>query len=623
MKVQVNVKTLAGDLVKLDLVVEPTDTVTEIKRRIAQVEPNPFPATRLSVGDAIMQDADTVEDRVADGSVLDFEADVSETAVADQLDEMLAASGSMAVDELAMMYSFKHGMPVGSVLHVFGHGDTLATFLERFGKRFAVASGKVSREAKMGTKLTRKPLGLIPEDSVLQVLTVAIVIEVHATCGAFRRPPFDLKVPVSDSGASARRRICEASQVPFGDSELLKDGSVLPNDVAIIESGVHEGDMLVFSVRASEQELSNDLAGLVRGFGGAASQVDLENAYCLSRGASTKQALELLGWEEPLASFLQRQEAFAVKGGSVRLVEGDGFCGATSCSQANSKCLEISRGLLDDQAIKKLASDLAALGGIIADTSFLDIDRVVSAGAVAKGLSISGDIGAELVVFVNGLEVADWARCLPGIAASFAAVAGETLVGSMGIETAQCVGSVVVLRTSGALGEVLVRFSPAYASYGDALAAMRTQPAAMHHESGAASLSPQDVRFVAKQPAGVKATIRLMRWWRAQQQWSSARAKPTDALLELVVVYCALQMAPADLATALEDVCDMIAHLDDVAMSWPASKRSYATCELSQTVCDQRPLLLSPVNPLVNLLSADAFDCSEVAQRAGKGFFAA
>ena len=42
-------------------------------------------------------------------------------------------------------------------------------------------------------------------------------------------------------------------------------------------------------------------------------------------------------------------------------------------------------------------------------------------------------------------------------------------------------------------------------------------------------------------PGAVKVTIRLMKWWREQQEWECELTRPSDELLELIALHDARQ----------------------------------------------------------------------------------
>merc|ERR1719236_263102 len=98
--------------------------------------------------------------------------------------------------------------------------------------------------------------------------------------------------------------------------------------------------------------------------------------------------------------------------------------------------------------------------------------------------------------------------------------------------------------------EVDLRFSPDFETYSEVIQAMGQQrPDVRKHFDIA--LVKEQVQFVSKQPGQVKVTMRLLKWWRNQQRWSSALTTPSDEIMELIAVYSALQTKPRDQRTAI------------------------------------------------------------------------
>merc|ERR1719235_591050 len=156
--------------------------------------------------------------------------------------------------------------------------------------------------------------------------------------------------------------------------------------------------------------------------------------------------------------------------------------------------------------------------------------------------------------------------------------------------------------------KVDIRFSPAFASYGEAVEAMRSQgPDA--RRLLAAAFAKEKAQFIAKQPGQVKVTMRLLKWWRDQQQWSSELARPSDDILELVAVYSAVQTKPADQRAAVANAMSLMARFPELRVVW---SNYYGKDDIWSPLLHQRPLLMDPTNPYVNVADPQAFDATEL-----------
>lgn len=115
--------------------------------------------------------------------------------------------------------------------------------------------------------------------------------------------------------------------------------------------------------------------------------------------------------------------------------------------------------------------------------------------------------------------------------------------------------------------------------------------------------------FIAKQPGQVKVTMRLLKWWRDQQQWSGANTRPSDDLIELLTVHSAQQSKPQDQQTAVANVLALMKRFDELNITWT---NFYKKSEIWEPLANQRPLVMDPVNPYLNLADPQVFDPRDV-----------
>jgi hypothetical protein len=156
--------------------------------------------------------------------------------------------------------------------------------------------------------------------------------------------------------------------------------------------------------------------------------------------------------------------------------------------------------------------------------------------------------------------------------------------------------------------EVDLRFSPDFETYSEVIQAMGKQCPDMRKHFNTALVNDQ-VQFVSKQPGQVKVTMRLLKWWRNQQRWSSALTTPSDDLLELIAVYSALQTKPRDQRMAIANAMSLMARFEELRIVW---SNFYGKEDIWSPLLQQRPLLMDPVNPYVNIADPQSFDASEL-----------
>lgn len=627
MKVQVNVKSLAGEALTLGLTVGADDTVEMIKDRVALAEPNPFPDRALLFdGRALKDGAKLSECGVEDGDVFDFQTRATEEALVKQFAELLTSKGWLPIEELGLLYTLKHGLTAGSALQALGKHDLLQDFLGSAGKHFILNEGQVklaSDPPKEGVAQTgpAQPLERIPEDAAVQKLEVTVSVTLKLPSRVLQSSSVSLKVDGADTVGSVKQTVCALSQIPFAEAELSLQGKALLDGELLVKCGASNSANLDFVAYGSEEAFAGQLVSILQATG-PSSRMDLDNMYCCRHGVSASDALQMLGWGEKLLPFLQRHPLFSVKSGCILLAQSIAPSPSSRSSSENQPFLDLHAKLSASDFSVQLSQSLDLLKAVLSESTFLNVRRALRGGAVAKGTAIPGAAGAEVVLFLEGLPPAKQDGWLRGLASAVSGALGECvdeLAGS-GVVGACAAGGVVRVRTAGPLGDVSVFFAPDYGSYSEAVAAMRSQDTSTRRVAGAA-LVAQKVRFVEKQPEGVKATMRLLKWWREQRQWTSDMTRPSDELLELVVAHTVNQSAPRDLCMAVSNVLSVLARFDELKVTWPLSLRCYREDDILKPLLTQRPLVLDPANPLVNVADSQSFWSEELMAHARAGNF--
>jgi len=264
----------------------------------------------------------------------------------------------------------------------------------------------------------------------------------------------------------------------------------------------------------------------------------------------------------------------------------------------------------------KISQTLTDIVDVLCMFLFLKPTQVVKGGAVGKGAAISGVPDAEVVMFLAGVPAASIGKWHPPLLKAAAAVLGEHLAKGDQATDIRIMGDSLQLTAKGVV-KVNLRFSPTFASYGEALDALRTQNPGTR-QLMAAAFAKERVQFIAKQPGQVKVTMRLLKWWRDQQDWSSAFTRPSDDLLELLAVYSAVQTKPADQHVAIANAMSLMARFEELRVVW---SNYYRKDDIWAPLLHQRPLLMDPTNPYVNVADPQDFDASELMKLAGSTHF--
>jgi hypothetical protein len=255
----------------------------------------------------------------------------------------------------------------------------------------------------------------------------------------------------------------------------------------------------------------------------------------------------------------------------------------------------------------KVAQTLNDIVDVVTEKSFLNVAEVVKGGSVGKGTAITGTTDAEIVFFLKGLPPCQHSKWLPALLQAVAGVLNEHLSDDNSVEGIETTNDSVHMKVKGCV-ELDLRFSPEFEGYKEVIQAMTQQRPDLRKHYNVA-LVKDKVQFISKQPGQVKVTMRLLKWWRDQQQWSSALTTPSDDILELLAVYAALQSKPRDQRAAVANAISLMARFNELRIVW---SNFYDKEDIWSPLLQQRPLLMDPVNPFVNVANPQCFDASEL-----------
>lgn len=264
----------------------------------------------------------------------------------------------------------------------------------------------------------------------------------------------------------------------------------------------------------------------------------------------------------------------------------------------------------------KTSQALSAIVDSVSEMVFLNVDHIVKGGSVGKGTAIPGASDAEVVFFVKGMPVIGQDAWLPPLLRAVFGVLSDGLGSDQGVENMHITGDSLQMKVQGLL-TVTLRFSPVFQSYAKIIKSLGEQ-GLESRKYFTTTLAKESTLFISQQPKAVKVTIQLLKWWREQQGWSDSIFRPTDEMLELMAVYSAVQTKPADQRTAIANVMALLSQFSELRIVW---SNYYSKDDVWAPLLRQRPLLMDPTNPFVNVADAQSFDSTELMSFASSTHF--
>jgi 2'-5'-oligoadenylate synthetase/2'-5'-oligoadenylate synthase-like protein len=278
--------------------------------------------------------------------------------------------------------------------------------------------------------------------------------------------------------------------------------------------------------------------------------------------------------------------------------------------------LDLHKEICGESFDSKTSQALSLIVDSISDLVFLNVDHIVKGGSVGKGTAIPGASDAEVVFFVKGMPVTGQDIWLPPLLRAVFGVLSDGLGADHGVENIQIIGDSLQMSVQGLL-TVTVRFSPVFQSYAKIIKSLGEQ-GLESRKYFTTTLAKESTLFISQQPKAVKVTIQLLKWWRDQQNWSDSIFRPTNEMLELMAVYSAVQTKPADQRTAIANVMALLSQFSELRIVW---SNYYSKDDVWAPLLRQRPLLMDPTNPFVNVADAQSFDSTELMSFASSTHF--
>lgn len=564
MKVQVIVKTSSENVTsKCEVDVLGAELVKELKQKVAASQLIAFPKQRLVLGGQTLEDDVSLTDvGVVDAASLEFIIEATETVVVDQLKELLR-SRDLTYDELGLLYCYKHGVSINQALKTLGCDMSFTDFVKA-QKEFVVQDCKVSL-VRGDTKL--KPVSCT--DELARILkNNGGAMDITQLCAKFLH---EFHMSVSSMVSMRPTEFLESEKATF---VLLGRGKV-------------------------------GLKGVVR----QPSKPSAKGAFpqpTVIKGANPLPSKADLFKEAMNPRSKQGSPPKNKPAVSKTKVEKDS-------SRSDQMYQELHTRISARGFNSRIANTLNNIVELVKDRCFLDIEEVVKAGSVGNGTAVEGCTDASLVFFVKGLPNERHALWMPPLLRSVKA----TLESSLPQEMAQMelLDDSLRLTVQNDVS-VSLKFAPVFKSHAALVTTLGNQgPEARKHFEPA--FAKQASSFVQKQSGSVKVTIRLLKWWVDQQEWSCELTRPSNAILELVAIYAA-QQKPRNQQQAIANCMALLARFKDLRILW---SNYYQSEDIWEPLLLQRPLLMDPVNPFVNVADPQFFDPREVMEKAATTHF--
>jgi len=373
--------------------------------------------------------------------------------------------------------------------------------------------------------------------------------------------------------------------------------------------------------------VTDEVVQILEGGSGAMDIKDLKAAFVQKFNAS----LVSIAGMKPMDFLAKHKEVFTVNGRFVSLKRAEpeeapekmasvapppGLEQLLEQTPVDQEYLDLHKEICGESFDSKTSQALSSIVDTISELVFLNVDHIVKGGSVGKGTAIPGASDAEVVFFVKGMPVTGQDAWLPPLLRSVYGVLSDHLGADQGVENIQITGDSLQMSVQGLI-TVAVRFSPVFQSYAKIIKSLGEQ-GLESRKFFTTTLAKESTLFISQQPKAVKMTIQLLKWWRDQQHWSDNIFRPTNEMLELMAVYSAVQTKPADQRTAIANVMALLCQFSELRIVW---SNYYSKDDVWAPLLRQRPLLMDPTNPFVNVADAQSFDSTELMSFASSTHF--
>jgi len=561
MKVQINlkIKTNSEANETFDLVVRPGDTIASIKEKVTSVHPIPFEQELSIEGKVLNDEAKLSACGICDGTSLVLDVKPAEATLTSQLTELLQAR-DLSADELGLLYCYKNGASINQALKLLGFDGKLQDFID--GQKTLSIENGVATVVRKDTSL--KPFAVV--DEVVQILKA--------------HPSESMDIKELSAKFVAKFGCSLASIVGSKPGEFLakeKGSFVLHGRGLVSLPGTRNKTAPPSHMEQNRCAVPECPIDAPPGLGGDAPP---------GLGGDAPPGL---GGVKMVQSFNEDPEAPAVD---------------------YQQYMELHNRISSRSHHSAITQKLNDLIAAISEAIFLDIDHVVTGGCIGKGTAIVANPYAQVTLFLRGLPLGKHEAWLAPLLKAVAGAFSDEFRTTHGIESIHVREESLQIHTQGSVPLMVdLHISPTFENYQQTLQVLEEAQSPESRKFYAPSLTRERTQFVARQPATVKATIRLVQWWRDQQEWYGPLARPSDELLELATIYSANQTKPADQKVAIANVMSLLSRFDHMRVVW---SNNYSKDAVWTPLLRQRPLLMDPANPYVNVADPKTFDCNEL-----------
>jgi len=624
---------------KCEVVLKPTDTVKDVKARVAASQLVVFPKQQLMLnGSALADDDSTALLGLKDSDVLELLMDANEQTIASQLADLVQTRG-LSVDELGLLYCYKHGFSVQQALRAVGSDSTLHDFVQT-QKEVTLEDGKVSAAAGV------KVVPFCVKEQVTKILEEAPKRSMPVTelCAQFiKKFNVSLSSVVGMRPAQYLEKESGAFALEGGRVSIKKqscDGSPKEETRAKLEL-VPEWRRESASDKEQDRVRTRELAARPAGkaltskpvsyadaakrptYAEAAKRTAKSGTGSSSNGSDSDDQPNSDGFRSDADDVRATTPPPGFDGRDATPPPGyasDGRQQFLSRFPAPSDQMYVD---LHDQISSRtfnsrVAQNLNAVVEFVKANVCVDFTHVIKGGAVGKGTAIAGCADGEVAVYLNVLPHDKLQKWVPGLLKSVAAMLDaslDTVAPMVGVTKVAAAGTAVQLTRPNMT--VDFRFCPHIEPYEQVLDAMKSlAPADRKYLEPC--FAREQVALVGKQPGQVKVTMRLLKWWREQQLWKSALNRPSDYLLELVCIHVHQQTRPSSQHQAVMGALNLLSRFDEMRIVWT---NHYTKADIWAPLLLHRPLLLDPVNPFANVADPTVFDPTQMMTLASQSRF--
>jgi len=567
MQIQVNLKTAdkSAELSTVQVHVKPTDTIESIKEKIAVSQFIAFPEHSLQLNGKALDAAQTISAcGVTAASVLDFVLEATEESLVKQLKELLQ-SRDLTSDELGLLYCYKHGVSTNQALKTIGVNLKLVEFVTN-RKDFQLDNGKI---AVVRTDTILKPLCVADElESVLRKQKPTM--DIHELVGKFTE-----RFHVSVANIVQMRPIDYIAK----EERFAIIGT---NLVTLKEWEARERALHTQASRAPRTPPQPRTPSQPR------ARVERSKSPAYTPPSRVRAA-------SPQVTPPPRDASPGKEARRGKMTD------RRDLGESDELYQELLQKITTNGAGKNL---LTKIQDIVIEKSFIDVKEVVKSGSYGKGTQIADGDEAELVFFLN-LPCETTSKWLPSLLKLVQSTLTMNWSSDEEADITSTDEAVVVTANS---FTVYLRFSSVFESYTDAIQTLG-QLGPQARKSFEPTFAKERTDFVAKQPGHVKATIRLLKWWRDQQTWSCSLTRPVDYILELVAIYASQQCGKVTQTQMIANCMSLLSHFDSLRVVW---SNFYDPKDVWGPLMKQAPLLMDPVNPFSNVADPQEFDAREL-----------